>query len=99
SGGPGWMPDAWLQCAGESTADAETARVVTIPGALPPRRPGREPGGQRQVSSRAEVPEAGVVWLRLGSLSQVTVPSGFFLMYLNWKVVFGGRFTVARQIG
>ncbi|GGQ09459.1 hypothetical protein GCM10010140_44600 [Streptosporangium pseudovulgare] len=52
------------------------------------RRPGRwvtgpsPGGGQRQVSLRVAVPPAGVVKERSGSLSQVTDPSGFFLMYL-----------------
>jgi hypothetical protein len=51
------------------------------------------------VSLRVAVPEDGVVYERLGSLSQVTEPSGFFLMYLSWTAVFAGRATVARQTG
>ncbi len=56
-------------------------------------------GGQRQESVRVAVPPEGVVKERSGSLSQVTEPSGFFLMYLYRTVVPGGRFTVALQTG
>ncbi|GAA3042217.1 hypothetical protein GCM10017559_83930 [Streptosporangium longisporum] len=38
--------------------------------------------GQRQESLRVAVPPDGVVKERLGSLSQITEPSEFFLMYL-----------------
>ena len=55
--------------------------------------------GQRQLSLIVAVPPEPVVYDRFGSDSQVTDPSGFFLMYLYWKVVFGGSGTVADQVG
>jgi hypothetical protein len=86
------MPEPWYKRA---------CRKALRP--APNERDGPEGDGrvdQRQVSfSVTDDPEAPVVYERLGSLSQVTLPSGFFLMYLYWTVVFAGSGTVPLHTG
>src|SRR3954468_20448086 len=61
--------------------------------AYPPRR------AYRQVSLTVRVLPVPVLRVRLEEPSQVTLPSGFFLMYLYWMAVFLGSHTVLDQTG
>lgn len=51
------------------------------------------------MSFSVAVPEAGVVYVRLESLSQMTFPLLSFLMYLYSKYVEPGRFTATLHVG
>ena len=56
-------------------------------------------GCYRQERLSVAEPLEPVVYVRFGSDSQEIDPSGFFLMNLYWKVVFGGRTTDADHVG
>jgi hypothetical protein len=56
-------------------------------------------GCYRQLSFRVSVEPLPVLAVRFDEPSQVTLPSGFFLMYLYWMAVFFGSHTVVDQTG
>ncbi len=85
----------WWQPAGSPRARTDPWRR----GRATTGRPGTGSGrGYRQLSFSVTAP-VPAVYARFGSLSQVTEPSGFFLMYLYWNAVLAGSDTVATQVG